>query len=136
MTVDTIQFEAIKMGLRQSKDGYVLSLAVHPSDIPDDLVRDYVGSRYMVVMVKLEDDETPTKRKQNNYIQIAGLLCRDKKFQAFLNEVIGVVIECEEHAVCWLCEQLGIDSRADLPSNPEACAELLEIQRDYHSWRN
>jgi hypothetical protein len=135
MTIDTIQFEAIKMGLRQSKDGYVLSLAVHPSDIPDDLVRDYVGSRYMVVMVKMGDDEAPIKRKQNNYVQIAGLLCRDKNFQNFLNDEFGVVADCEEHVAYWICEKLGIDSRSELPNNPVACEELMKIKREYEAWK-
>ncbi len=54
---DPIQFEAIKTGLKQSKDGYMLSLAVHPDELHNDLMRDFVGSRYVVVMVRLGDDE-------------------------------------------------------------------------------
>ena len=45
---DPIQFEAIKTGLKQSKDGYMLSLAVHPDELHNDLMRDFVGSRYVV----------------------------------------------------------------------------------------
>ena len=62
MTESTIQFEGIKAGLKQSKDGYVLTLAVHPDEIPDDLVRDFVGSRYVVVMVRLDQNEQPMNR--------------------------------------------------------------------------
>ena len=51
--MDTIQFESVKAGLRQSKEGYMLTLSVHPDDLPDDLMRDFVGSRYMVVMVRV-----------------------------------------------------------------------------------
>ena len=54
MTESTIQFEGIKTGIKQSKDGYILTLAVHPDEIPDDLVRDFIGSRYVVVMVRLD----------------------------------------------------------------------------------
>jgi len=54
MIMETIQFEAIKTGLKQSKDGYMLSLAVHPDELPDDLVRDFVGARYMVLWFALE----------------------------------------------------------------------------------
>ena len=136
MTLETIQFECVKMGLRQSKDGYVLSLAVHPSDIPDDLVRDYVGSRYMVVMVKLGDDEQPIPRKQNNYVQIAGLLCRDSDFQEYVSDALGIMADCEDHAADWLCEHLGIGSRSDLPNNPTACEELLKIKRDFERWKS
>ena len=62
--MDSIQFEGIKVGLKQSKDGYVLTMAIHPDEIPDDLVRDFVGARYMVVMVRLGDDEKPMERNK------------------------------------------------------------------------
>ena len=57
MTEPTIQFEGIKVGIKQSKDGYMLTLAVHPDDLPIDLVRDFVGSRYVVVMVDGKERE-------------------------------------------------------------------------------
>jgi len=46
----TLQFEAIKVALKQDKTGYVLTLCMHPDEIPEDLLRDFVGSRYQVVM--------------------------------------------------------------------------------------
>jgi len=64
MKPEPIQFEAVKTALRQSKEGYVLSLAVHPDDLPGDLMRDFVGSRYVVVMVRLGDDEHTVPRSQ------------------------------------------------------------------------
>jgi hypothetical protein len=51
--MDTLQFEAVKMALKQNKDGYVLTMTVHPDEVPDALLRDYVGARYQVVMVRL-----------------------------------------------------------------------------------
>ena len=60
---EPIQFEAIKTSLKQSKDGYILTLAVHPDDLPDDLMRDFIGSRYVVVMdVSYTHLTLPTKR--------------------------------------------------------------------------
>ena len=61
--METIQFEGMKTALRQTKDGYSLTLAVHPDDLPDDLMRDFVGSRYMVVMVRVGDNEQPMNRQ-------------------------------------------------------------------------
>jgi hypothetical protein len=137
MDLDTIQFEGVKMGLRQSKDGYVLSLAVHPDDIPDDLVRDFVGSRYMTVMVRLGDDEQPMQRKkQNNYVQIAGLLCRDRKFQDFVSGEFNGFADDEELTAKWLCNYLGIDSRSELPNNEAACKKLIDLKRDYEAWKS
>ena len=37
-------FEAIKSVLRQSKDGIVISLVIHPSDVPSPLLSDPIGS--------------------------------------------------------------------------------------------
>ena len=137
MSIDSIQFEGVKMGLRQSKDGYVLSLAVHPDDIPDDLVRDFVGSRYMTVMVRLGDDEQPMQRKrQNNYVQMAGLLCRDRKFQDFVGREFNGFADDEELTAEWLCNYLSINSRSELPNNQAACQLLLELKRDYEAWKS
>jgi hypothetical protein len=47
----------------ECKDGYMLSLAVHPDELHNDLMRDFVGSRYVVVMVRLGDDEQPMNRE-------------------------------------------------------------------------
>ena len=55
----TLQFESVKVALKQDKTGYVLTLCLHPDEIPEELLRDYVGARYQVVMVRLSTDETP-----------------------------------------------------------------------------
>ena len=54
-----LQFEAVKIALKQDRSGYVLTLNLHPDEIPDELLRDFVGSRYGVAMVRINDDETP-----------------------------------------------------------------------------
>ena len=52
--IKTLTFEAIKVALKQDKTGYVLTLCIHPDDVPLDLLRDFVGSHYQVVMVRIE----------------------------------------------------------------------------------
>ena len=89
MSDETIQFEGIKTGLKQSKDGYILTMAVHPDDLPDTLMRDFVGSRYVVVMVRLGDDEQPLNREGefpgDHAVKMAGILCRDPEFWDWLH---------------------------------------------------
>jgi hypothetical protein len=83
--MDTLQFEAVKMALKQNKDGYVLTMSIHPDEIPDDLMRDFVGSRYQVVMVRLGDDEMPLDRRDydgDRAVKLAGVLCREKSFKS------------------------------------------------------
>lgn len=48
-------FEAVKYAYRQSKDGFVLSFVVHPSDMPDELATAAIGSRFMVAFASFGD---------------------------------------------------------------------------------
>ena len=63
--VPNISFEAVKTSMMQDKNGTNIKLTIHPNDVPQDLHKDWVGSRYMVVMVKLNEDGTPDERKEN-----------------------------------------------------------------------
>ena len=49
-------FEAVKSSLRQTKDGISITLVIHPSDVPRDLLNDSIGQRYMVGMGKLSEE--------------------------------------------------------------------------------
>jgi hypothetical protein len=64
--VSNISFEAVKTSMMQDKNGTNIRLTIHPNDVPQDLHKDWVGSRYMVVMVKLNEDGTPDERKEND----------------------------------------------------------------------
>lgn len=57
--VSNINFEAVKTSMMQDKNGTNIRLTIHPNDVPPQLHKDWVGSRYMVVMVKLNEDGTP-----------------------------------------------------------------------------
>jgi hypothetical protein len=138
--MDTIQFESVKAGLRQSKDGYMLTLSVHPNDIPDDLVKDFVGSRYMVVMVRLGDDETPMNREHafpgDHAVKMAGILCRDPEFWDWLHENEWLQEKNETACVEWLVDFLGIESRKELKTNSEARELFNNIRKKFESWQN
>lgn len=135
--MESIQFEAIKTGLRQNKDGYLLSLSIHPDDISDHLVRDFVGARYMVVMVRIGENEEPMERQPvNKHISIAGMLCRDPQFWEFLFEQSLLLETNEEAATEWLKAYLNIDSRSELKDNEEAQTALNKILREFKEWKN
>ena len=59
--IEGVSFEAVKTSMMQDKNGTNIRLTIHPNDVPQDLHKDWVGSRYMVVMVKLNEDGTPEK---------------------------------------------------------------------------
>jgi len=139
MKPEPIQFEAVKTALRQSKEGYVLSLAVHPDDLPGDLMRDFVGSRYVVVMVRLGDDEQPIARdgdpEGETAVKLAGILCRDPKFWDWLHEKEWLMEKNEEAATEWLTDYLHIESRRELKSDREARDLFLALRRLFNAWR-
>ena len=103
--------------MNQSSDGIVLKLGIHPDDLSDKLFADYVGSRYMVAMAKIMDDEQPepTRDDIKRIKESCCALCREPKFQAWLLRDQGVDVN-ENNAVSYLREQLGISSRSELDS--------------------
>lgn len=137
--MDTIQFEAIKSSLRQTKDGYSLTLAVHPDDLPDDLMRDFVGSRYMVVMVRIGDDEMPVNRQLSfpgdHAVKVAGMLCRDPDFWLWLEEKLSLSVSSENECAEWLADYLNIQSRKELKDKPEIREVFNKLKREFDTWK-
>jgi hypothetical protein len=136
--VETSQFEGKKIALKQTKDGIVMSLAIHPDELPTELIRDFVGSRYMVVMVRLADTEEPMNRgdfEAAQSVKQAGMICRDPKFWEFLHEQ-GQLFEKNENAcVEWLTATLEIQSRADLKTNFDARHTFNALLTEFKEWK-
>ena len=134
----TIQFEGVKVALKQDKTGYVLTLSMHPDDIPEELLRDFVGARYQVVMVRLDSNEKPMDPQEefagDRAIRIAGMLCRDPKFWEFLYARSDISTKDYESATQWLRFYLDLESRSQLKTNVEAQSQLDKLYREYSSW--
>ncbi len=133
--MQTVQFEAVKISMTQSSDGIVLKLGIHPDDLSDKLFTDYVGSRYMVAMAKIMDDEQPepTGNDIKRVKDSCCALCREPKFQAWLLRDQNVDIN-ESNAVSYLREQLGISSRSELDTNSIARAAFIDIREEFQLW--
>ena len=136
--METIQFEGIKTSLRQTKDGYSLTLSVHPDDLPDDLMRDFVGSRYMVVMVRIGDNEQPMNRELefpgDHAVKMAGMMCRDPDFWAWLESKFDVVVDSEKDCATWLSDFLNIQSRKELKENEEVRNVFNKLRQEFLAW--
>jgi len=136
--METINFEAIKIGLKQSKDGFVLTLAVHPDEIPHDLMTDFVGSRYQVVMVRLGDDDQPLSREGefpgDHAVKMAGMLCRSQEFWRWLHDREMLMEKNEAACTEWLISYLGVESRKELKTNTEARALFNQLKRSFDAW--
>jgi len=134
----TSQFEGVKVAIKQDKTGYVLTLSIHPDEIPDEILRDFVGSRYQVVMVRINTDERPMDREQDlsmDYVRIAGMLCRDLGFHTFLHEGGNIFIANEEEATNWLKETLQVESRSEIKNNARAIEQLRGIYKEFKAWQ-
>lgn len=136
--MQTSQFEGCKVALKQDKTGYILTLSIHPNDVPEEILRDFVGARYQVVMVRLNGQEKPMVREHEvpDVTQQAGILCRDKDFQLFLSETGEIFDESEASAVSWMCSEFDIKSRTELRSNEVARAKFNKWKERFYLWKN
>ena len=135
--MNTLQFEAIKMAIKQDKDGYVLTLRMHPDEIPEELLRDFVGSRYSCVLVRLGEDEAPMERADfagDKSVRLAGMLCRNPRFWAYLFDLSYVLEPTEEESQQWLREYLDVPSRAELKTNASARILLDSLHKEFTTW--
>ena len=85
-----VHFEAVKTSMSQSKQGTILALGTAPKRSSSNLHTDWVGSRYMVAMVKLDDHDQPEisveQREVDKLIASAGMLCRNVDFAHYIHE--------------------------------------------------
>lgn len=127
-----LQFEARKVALKQDRTGFVLTLSLHPDEIPSELLRDFVGARYACALVRIQDDETATV--YNNRVKTAGMLCRNPVFQQFISERYQVELGDENETAAMLCHKCGIESRSQLNGDSVAQSIFDAIVADFETW--
>jgi hypothetical protein len=137
--METSQFEATKVGMKQDGTGYILTLRIHPDEVPNDIVRDFIGARYMTVMVRLNQDERPMNREEElarDMVRVSGMLCRDPKFWDFLHESSEIIEKSEKEATTWLKGYLHVESRADIAKSQKAVEKMLGLKQEFASWKD
>jgi hypothetical protein len=158
-----LNFEARKIAYRQTKDGVVVSLLVHPDEVPNALATAPLGSRYVTAMVELNDDETPKRREvmratmsgeerperepeqaparaRITLAQRAGMLCDTVTFQRYLydNHMLethdfGEAIAVK-HAAIAVRLICGVKSRSEIIPNTPAGQAFEELHAKYTVW--
>ena len=137
MAIKTLQFEAVKIAMKQDKTGIILTLNIHPDDLPIDLMRDFVGARYQVVMVRLNDENRPMSRDQEysrDPVRTAGILCRDKQFAQYLFDREQIFEKKEADVIEWLKMELDIESRTELKEELQKAKRFWAIYEEYQQW--
>jgi hypothetical protein len=113
-------------------------LRIHPDDVPEEILRDFVGARYMAVLVRINEDERPMNREQElakDMVRVSGMLCRDPKFWAFLEDAGEIFGQSEKAATEWMYQYLKVDSRADIPKSQAAIEKLLGMKEEFKTWK-
>lgn len=118
-----LQFEARKVALKQDRTGFILTLSLHPDEVPEEILRDFVGARYACAVVRIQDDESPTH--YDNRVKKAGMLCREEDFQYYLGTTT------EDEAATKLCKHCGVESRTELYGNTNAQAKFDKLVASY-----
>lgn len=132
---NTVQCEVVKVAMAQDKNGHILKLSIHPNDLPKDLVLDPLGSRYVMVLAKLNDQDEVVQPKEKSdgekAVDIAGKLCRHSRFIGWLADrgySSGRTEEDAKSAVRNLC---SIKSRAELATNETARKKFLDLKDEF-----
>jgi uncharacterized protein YcgL (UPF0745 family) len=136
--METSQFEAVKVSMKQDNSGYVLTLRIHPDEVPEEILRDFVGARYMAVLVRLTDEERPMNREAElakDMVRISGMLCRDPQFWEFLSESGGIIEKSERETTEWLKDYLKVESRSDIAKSPAATEKMLGVKQEFTAWK-
>lgn len=141
-----ISFEAVKIAMRQTKDGYALTLLVHPNDAPTDLFMGPVGQRYVVALVAVDEHDQPIaptpKAKPldspgSEAVKYAGMLCKEPLFWSYMNTKHrrgGDVIDSEEDTAEALRKTLLLTSRSQLLHDDIARGYFNDLAADYRKW--
>ena len=119
-----LTFEGVLSFERKNKDGIVVQFTIHPNDAPPDLLTAWIGTRYLLSIVEIGDDEQPVAPKSKSEgrlaVSSAGALCRNSEFRKWLSYEMTEVVESEEEAAEVLRKVLAIKSRRDLETDVEA----------------
>jgi len=138
---NSLQFEAKKNSLGQAQSGdWKLSFTVSAGDVPMPLLQAAMGTRYQVVIVEIDDDETPVKQTNPHRLsQQAAMLCEDTLFQRFLAENIhapeGIAPLDREWAAYVVRDWCRVKSRSEFDENYSAELRWRDLKAEYEAWK-
>ncbi len=150
-----IAADAIKIAYRQGKDGFVVSFAIHPSDMPADLANADIGSQWRITLTPLDADGNPESevmpshspnnkkpapvdppaRADKRLMKQAGICCRDPRFWQYLTEKAMPANDAEDAAVAvrLICH---VKSRNEIVPDTPAGATWQRLYDEFALWRD
>lgn len=151
--VAAIHFEAKKHAYRQTQDGIVVSFVIHPDDVNADFAVAALGTRYMVALAKIGDDEqvepikpqkvsapandkpadfhgVPSEPERKRWHELSlpqqiGIRCNDPRFIAWLGN------SSADGAAKSVRVQCAVTSRAEIQPGTEAARLWAQLESDF-----
>ncbi|MGI9297059.1 MAG: hypothetical protein ACR2QC_04075 [Gammaproteobacteria bacterium] len=136
--------EVKKDGLRQTQDGlWKLTVTVHPNDMETSLLEAPMGTRYMMAMVQIGDDERPVKPQKPKLRDLPRSrqmqkMCGVSEFQQFVGDLVyadpgaSFIADDEYEATKWRVKQhLDIESSSELDTIREASLDWDVFLTEY-----
>lgn len=121
--------------MAQDKNGHILKLSIHPDDLPKDLILDPLGSRYIAVLARLNDQDEVIQPKEktdgDKAVDVAGLLCRNDRFIGWLVDRGYAGDRSQAGAVGAIRSICGIQSRAELATNENARQKFNDLKSEF-----
>lgn len=129
---NTIQCEVVKIAMTQDKNGHILKVAIHPSDLPKDLILDPLGSRYMMVLARLNDQDEVIQPKEKSdgerAVSSAGALCNNPRFISWMFDYGYSPERTEDGAKEGVREYCGIKSRREFKTDEDARRKFFALR--------
>jgi hypothetical protein len=145
---NAISFEVKKDGLQQRQSGdWVLRLTLQAADMDQRITNAAMGTRFVCVLVEVNDDETPVdhramerdKWRDLGAAKQAGIRCKDPVFWAYLREGMHHYVEVndEQSAADAVREVCGVESRSDLgkPHQTQARLRWHDLDNGFQAWK-
>lgn len=130
-----LAFEAVKVSMRQVRDGAYITLSIHPSELPVDLFMAAVGTRFQCALVILNDHDEPVAGKDTDEgdraVKAAAVLAKNPNFQNWIQRQGHTFSSSEEDAAAGLRGICGIESRSELKTNREARKIFHDVQSEF-----
>jgi len=138
----TVKFDAIKIGYKQDKEGFVVALRIHPNDDHQAIANAALGSQWHIDGVELNEDgnaETPAPVEQaaraNRLTQQAAIACKQPKFQTWVKQCLDPNHEGGlERTEALIREYCGVKSRSEILPGTEAAQRWDRLYSRYVAW--
>lgn len=121
---NALTFEGAKLYLKQDGRGFVLSILVHPNEVPMDLMMAPINTRYTIAMVEMADDGSIVKPRiqseADKLIASAGMLCKNERFIEWCFKRRFIDGKEEHKAEAYVRDFCGVLSRTEFRTKPSA----------------